>query len=88
MNETKVAAIDNENLSKFLIGFLKANSGNFSILARIARDVLTIPISTVPISTVASKSTFSTNERVIDPFRCPLYPQRDMETECIINWYV
>ncbi|CAK8563417.1 unnamed protein product [Lathyrus sativus] len=47
----------------------KVNSGQYPILANIARDVLAIPISIV-----ASESAFSTGERVLDPYHSSLTP--------------
>jgi hypothetical protein len=52
-----------------ILNWWKVNSTKFPILAKIARDVLAIPITTV-----ASESAFSTGGRVLDPFRSSLAP--------------
>jgi hypothetical protein len=57
----------NENFN--ILNWWKVNSTKFPVLAHIARIVLVIPITTV-----ASKSAFSTRERVLDPFRSSLVP--------------
>jgi hypothetical protein len=50
-----------------ILNWWKVNSTKFPILAKIARDVLVIPITTV-----TSESAFSTGGRVLDPFRSSL----------------
>ncbi|CAH9082436.1 unnamed protein product [Cuscuta europaea] len=47
-----------------ILRWWKLNSERFPILSKMARDVLSVPISTV-----ASESTFSTSGRVLDCFR-------------------
>jgi hypothetical protein len=59
----------------------KVNSTKFSILVEIVRDVLTIPITKV-----ASKSAFSTGDRVIDPYRSFLAPKTVEALVCTQNW--
>ena len=46
-----------------------------------ARDVLAIPVSTV-----ASESAFSTEERVLDPFRSSLTPKLVEYLICTQDW--
>ncbi len=48
----------------------KQNELRYSVLARMARDVLAIPISTVP-----SESAFSTGGRTISDYRSSLKPE-------------
>ncbi|KAF2294186.1 hypothetical protein GH714_008074 [Hevea brasiliensis] len=50
-----------------ILKWWQLNSGRFPILSIMVRDILVMPISTV-----ASKSTFSTGDRVLDPFRSSL----------------
>jgi hypothetical protein len=58
----------------------KINSSKFPVLAKVARDVLAIPITTV-----ASESAFSTGGRVIDPFRSSLAPKTVENLICTQN---
>ena len=60
----------------------KVNSVKYPTLARIARDVLAIPITTVP-----SESVFSTGGRVLDPFRSSLAPNTIQGLICAQNWF-
>ena len=57
------------------------NESRFPILARIARDVLAIPISTV-----ASESVFSTGGRILDDFRSSLTPFMVQALICTQDW--
>jgi hypothetical protein len=57
------------------------NSTKFPIVAKIARDVLAIRITTV-----ASESAFSTGGRVLDPFRSSLAPKMVEALICLQNW--
>lgn len=59
-----------EASNKFdILMWWKVNSARFLILARIARDVLSIPVSTV-----ASESAFSAEGHILDAFRSSLSP--------------
>ncbi|KAM0898974.1 hypothetical protein ACQ4PT_021594 [Festuca glaucescens] len=60
---------DIESTNFDILAWWKTNSSRFPVLARLARDVLAIPISTV-----ASESAFSTGGRVLDDFRTSLTP--------------
>ena len=64
-----------------LLNWWKVNEPNYPILARIARDVLAMPVSTV-----ASESAFSTGGRVLDPFRSSLAPRTVEALICTQNW--
>ena len=52
-----------------ILGWWKSNSATYPVLARMARDVLSVPASTVP-----SESAFNTGERVVSDFRSKLRP--------------
>ena len=64
-----------------ILNWWKVNSIKFPILAKIAQDVLAIPITTV-----ASESAFSTRGRVLDPFRSSLAAVRVEALICSQNW--
>ncbi|XP_038725975.1 zinc finger BED domain-containing protein RICESLEEPER 2-like [Tripterygium wilfordii] len=64
-----------------ILKWWKDNGNRFSIVANMARDVLAIPISIV-----ASKSTFSTGGRVLDPFRSSLTPTVIETLICTQDW--
>jgi hypothetical protein len=59
----------------------KINSLKLLVLAKVARDVLAIPITTV-----ASESAFSTGGHVIDHFRSSLAPKTVEALICTQNW--
>jgi hypothetical protein len=68
--------------SKFdILDWWKKNSSRFPMIARLARDVLSIPISTV-----ASESAFSTGGRVLDDFRSSLTPFMVEALICTQDW--
>nr|GLL19721.1 60S ribosomal protein L18a-2 [Ipomoea trifida] len=59
---------DGEVTSEFdVLAWWKSHELKFSILSKLARDVLAIPISTV-----ASETTFNEGTRVLDPYRAKL----------------
>lgn len=53
----------------------------YHVLAKMARDVLAIPVSTV-----ASEFTFSTGGRVLDSFRTSLTPRMVEALVCTQDW--
>ncbi|XP_049937096.1 uncharacterized protein LOC126410675 [Nymphaea colorata] len=53
-----------------ILSWWKANESKYKILARMARDVLAIPVSTV-----ASESAFTTSGRIINDYRCSTTPE-------------
>jgi hypothetical protein len=59
----------------------KDNAARLPILARLARDVLAVPISTV-----ASESAFSTSGRILDDFRTSLTPFMVEALVCAQDW--
>ena len=64
-----------------LLVWWKASEQRFPILAKMARDVLAIPISTV-----ASESAFSTSGRILDDFRSSLTPFMLEALVCAQDW--
>lgn len=93
--EEKQSGLITNEVDKYLSEALEANCANFDILnwwkvngstkfrvlGAIAKDVLSIPVSTV-----ASESAFNTGGRVIDPFRCSLSPKMVEALICTQNW--
>ncbi|PRQ52742.1 putative HAT dimerization domain, ribonuclease H-like domain-containing protein [Rosa chinensis] len=59
----------------------KLNGSKYPNLQLVARDVLSIQLSTV-----AFESCFSTGNRVIDPYRSSLTPKSVEELICLQNW--
>ncbi|XP_059461777.1 zinc finger BED domain-containing protein RICESLEEPER 2-like [Corylus avellana] len=59
----------------------KANTLKYRILSKVAKDILSIPITTV-----ASESTFSAGGRVIDPHRASLAPETVKKLLCGADW--
>ncbi|KAK4382883.1 Zinc finger BED domain-containing protein RICESLEEPER 1 [Sesamum angolense] len=53
-----------------MLKWWKVNTRRFSILSKMARDILAVPVSTV-----ASEAAFSTGGRVLDAFRSSLSPK-------------
>jgi hypothetical protein len=64
-----------------VLAWWKLNASRFPIVARLARDVLAIPISTV-----ASESAFSTGGRILDDFRTSLTPFMLESLVCTQDW--
>ncbi|KAL2235955.1 UNVERIFIED_CONTAM: Zinc finger BED domain-containing protein RICESLEEPER 2 [Sesamum indicum] len=64
-----------------IIEWWKVHTPRFPILARLARDVLAMPISTV-----VSESAFSTGGRIIDEFRLSLTPKMAQALICCQDW--
>jgi hypothetical protein len=63
------------------LSWWKVKQAEFPILARLARDVLSIQVSTV-----ASESAFSAGGRVIDPLRNRLEPDTVQSFICLKDW--
>ncbi|KAG8373567.1 hypothetical protein BUALT_Bualt11G0037900 [Buddleja alternifolia] len=71
-----------KNVESFnVLKWWKHNSMKYRVLSQIARDVLAIPVSTV-----ASESAFSTNGRILDPYRSSLNPEMVEGLVCCQNW--
>ena len=64
-----------------ILDFWKSQQYRYPDLARIARDILCVPISTV-----ASESAFSVGGRVLDHFRSSLSPQIVESLICTKDW--
>ncbi|KAL0928761.1 hypothetical protein M5K25_000682 [Dendrobium thyrsiflorum] len=64
-----------------VIGWWKNNQAKYRILSRLAVEILAIPISTV-----ASESTFSAGERVVDTYRSKLGIETVQALICGSNW--
>ncbi|KAI0531206.1 hypothetical protein KFK09_000759 [Dendrobium nobile] len=64
-----------------VIGWWKSNQAKYRVLSRLAVEILAIPISTV-----ASESTFSAGERVVDTYRSKLGIEMVQALICGSNW--
>lgn len=70
-----------KDLNFDILSWWKLNQVEFPILSRLARDILSIQVSTV-----ASESAFSAGGRVVDPFRGRLDPETVQALICTKNW--
>ncbi|KAL0367736.1 UNVERIFIED_CONTAM: putative AC transposase [Sesamum radiatum] len=64
-----------------ILNWWKVNTQRFSILSKMARDVLAVSVSTV-----ASESAFSTGDRVLDTFRSSLSSKIVQAFICTQDW--
>jgi hypothetical protein len=64
-----------------ILAWWKNQSDEYPILAKIARDLLAVQVSTV-----ASESAFSAGGRVVDPFRSRLDPEMVEALICMKDW--
>lgn len=72
---------DNKNGPFDILSWWKYNGSLYPILSKVARDVLSIHVSTV-----ASESAFSTGGRVVDPHRSSLNPESIEALICAQDW--
>ncbi|XP_056691651.1 zinc finger BED domain-containing protein RICESLEEPER 2-like [Spinacia oleracea] len=70
-----------EDEEKDILTWWKLNGPRFPVIARMARDVLAIPVSTV-----ASESAFSAGGRHVDQFRSSLTPKMAQALICGQDW--
>lgn len=64
-----------------VLAYWKAHQYRYPLLAKMARDVLSVPVSTV-----ASESAFSNGSRVLDQFRSSLSPDLVESLICVKDW--
>ncbi|KAL5798301.1 hypothetical protein ACOSQ2_003121 [Xanthoceras sorbifolium] len=80
--ETYLGEQVEDNLPNFnILSWWKVNKGKYPILAKIAKDMLAIPVSMV-----ASESAFSTGGRFLSPHRRRLHPDTLEALMCAQNW--
>ena len=77
LEEKKLPRVENMDV----LNYWSTNQFRFPILSQMARDVLTIPLSTV-----ASESAFSVGGRVFDAFCSFLKPRTVEAVICLIDW--
>lgn len=79
----KYLSEDNEPDTKYfdILKWWKTNATRFSILSRLARDLLAIPITSV-----ASELAFSAGGRTLDDFRTSLTPRMVERLICANDW--
>ena len=74
--------IEGENDKTFnILAWWKNNTNKYSILSRLARDVLAVHVSTV-----ASELAFSMGGRILDPFCSSLASEMVQSLICTQNW--
>ena len=70
----------NENVD--ILDFRSKSAARYPQLARVARDILVVPVSSV-----ASESAFSLSKKVITPNRNSLKPKTVEALMCLQDWY-
>ena len=70
--------VENISMDKFdILGWWKMNELKYLVVAKMAKDILTIPITLV-----SSESAFSTGGRVVDDYRSSLLPSMVQDLVC------
>jgi hypothetical protein len=69
------------NSSFDILAWWRVNGPKYPIISRMARDILSVPLSTV-----ASESTFSSAKRILDDYRCNLLPETIEAIMCSHDW--
>ena len=64
-----------------VLGYWRTNQGRYLLFSKMARDILTIPLSTV-----TSESAFSVGGRVLDAFHSSLKPDIVKGVICLRDW--
>lgn len=70
----------NENID--ILDYWSKSAARYPQLARLARDILVVPVSSV-----ASESAFSLSKKVITPSRASLKPKTVEALMCLQDWY-
>ncbi|KAK0600812.1 hypothetical protein LWI29_018651 [Acer saccharum] len=73
--------VENNTPNFDILSWWKVNKGKYPILAKIAKDILAIPVSTV-----ASESAFSASGRFLSPHHRRLHPDTLEALMCAQNW--
>ncbi|GJS68508.1 reverse transcriptase domain-containing protein [Tanacetum coccineum] len=79
LKEPRLELEDDEDFDK--LNWWKLNSLRFPIVSRMAKDILSIQVSTV-----ASESAFSASGRILDPYRNALAPNIVEALVCTQDW--
>jgi len=69
------------NSSFDILAWWRVNGPKYPIISRMARDILSVPLSTV-----ASESIFSSAKRILDDYRCNLLPEIIEAIMCSHDW--
>ncbi|XP_062144580.1 zinc finger BED domain-containing protein RICESLEEPER 3-like [Alnus glutinosa] len=73
--------IPNKNIEFNALDWWKANTLKYNVLSKVAKDILSTPITTI-----TSESTFSAGGRVINPHRASLLTETVQKLLCGADW--